>query len=137
MARRLPWDTAGMGLPPPTNQNPSVIGRAQRALKRLLLTTVALLLLGVTGTFFGLRYLALTPVDAQDTALQEVMVRQGVTLREMGRRLEKGGLIHSATAWRVSLLINPPAPIKAGRHLVGKGMDVPHLADTLAGKPLS
>jgi len=37
----------------------------------------------------------------------------------------------------VYLLFNPPAPIKAGRHLVGKSMDVPRLADTLAGKPLS
>jgi UPF0755 protein len=120
------------------SQSPPKAGaRAVRVVKRLFLAATALVLLGGAGVTFFLRHQALTPVDTADNNLQEVMVPQGVTLRDMGRRLEKAGLTRNATAWRVYLLFNPPPPIKAGRHLVGKAMDVPRLAEALAGKPLS
>lgn len=97
----------------------------------------AFLLLGAALGVAWLHHQTVTPVEVGATEGVEVMVPAGVTLREMGRRLEKAGLIRSAVAWRFGVLLNPPAPIKAGRHLVNRAMDVATMAEALSQKPLS
>ena len=119
------------------SSSPSAGSRAGRIVASFVAGVLFTGALAAGGAFLWVRHAALTPVDAGDKGTQEVMVPQGVTLREMGKRLEKAGLVRDATAWRAWLLLNPPPPIKAGRHLVSRSMDVPHLAEALAGKPLS
>lgn len=116
---------------------PTAPSRIKRALQRMLLVMVLLGVAGVGGAYAIVRWQALTPVEPNDTTNVEVTVPQGVTLRDMGKRLQKAGLIRSAFSWRVWLLLNPPAPIKAGRHHVQRGMNVVEMAAVLAEKPLS
>ncbi len=116
---------------------PPAPNRLKRALYAVMTVAVLLGLIALGGGYAVVRYQALTPVEPNDTSNQEVTVPQGVTLREMGRRLQKAGLIRSAFSWRVWLLLNPPPPIKAGRHLVQRGMNVVTMAAALGEKPLS
>lgn len=110
-------------------------------MRRLLV--IALVLVGVTAVGIGGLYAwveaaANAPVKAEDTTPVQVEIPKGASLTRVGHVLQRSGLINDVNVWRLYVKLHGSGPgVKAGRHALNKGMNVPRLLDALSKNPLS
>lgn len=109
--------------------------RAGRAVRwAVLALTVCLALLAAAvglGTWGLMRW----PPAAGDTAPVEVVVPHGATGAQVAAIMERAGVLRARWLLRLHLATHRSLALRAGAHMVHRGMDVPALAEALAHNP--
>jgi UPF0755 protein len=108
-----------------------------RALLKIVIVLLVLGVAAVAGAWLWLDRSAHSPADPDGKSKPaEFRVAKGATANQVGRELEKAGLIKSALVWRIYGRLHGSGNLKAGRHAVHPGMTVPEMIAALSENPL-
>jgi UPF0755 protein len=105
---------------------------------RVLAVALVVLLLAAGGGYFYLNWATNTPMEPGSIELVRFEVPKGASFNQVGGLLVKGGFVRSELLFKLWLKLHPTAPApKAGKHDIGKGMNLEQILNELGGKPIS
>lgn len=129
-SRRSRTQTTDKKASPVSNKAPKKKSKAKKLVAAIFTTLFLALVATVVAGYFYVRS-SLGPIDSKSTDYVQVEIAKGSSVKDIGHKLEKAGLIRNATIFDLYVKFNNLTGFQSGYHQLQKSMDIDEIIKTL------